>query len=59
MKIKEILTGLNYRLESLRVSEAVLKKEPETFYTQITDTQARIDELESVYNWIKENSDED
>ncbi len=57
MKTKEILDGLKYRLDSLKELEKVLSKEKTTAFL-LTDTEARVDELTSIFNWIKENSEE-
>ena len=57
MTNKEILEGLSYRIKNLNKTLKVCQK----YYMSdrlIDETIARIDELESVYNWIKENKNE-
>ena len=57
MKTKEVLDGLKYRLDSLKEVEKVLSEERTTPHL-LADNEARIDELTSIFNWIKENSEE-
>lgn len=55
MKIEEILEGLEFRKGSLEEVIRVLEKErPES--SLIEEYQVRLDEVESLHNWIKENS---
>ena len=54
MTTKEILKGLKYRLDNLKKAQEVIENEKGLEYIK-TDYEARIDEIESVYSWIKEN----
>lgn len=56
MTTKEILEGLVFRLDNLKKSYQVLEKEQDMDFI-LNDYDSRIDELESVYAWIKGNSD--
>jgi len=54
MTIKEILAGLQYRINSIKESVEVIKPiMPNNGL--LKDWEARVDELESVKKWIKEN----
>ena len=57
MDSKEILDGLKYRIARLEETMSLLIKEGQLHH--IDDYTARIDELDSVHKWIKENSEED
>lgn len=54
MTIKEVLHGINYRINSIKEShECIQKIAPNN--NLLRDWEARLDELESIQKWIKEN----
>jgi hypothetical protein len=54
MTIDEILEGLKFRIKRLDQIIELTKELPEA----IDDLESRRDEINSVYVWIKENSEE-
>ncbi len=57
MTNKEILKGLKYRIDSLEKAKKCYEEEG-SLAVLVQETEGRIDELESVYNWIKSNQGE-
>jgi len=58
MTIKEILTGIEYRIKNLEQTIEVLEKS-EGMEGIIERMEERLDENQVLYSWIKENSDEE
>jgi hypothetical protein len=57
MTTKEILAGLTFRLTQLKKGYNALEKAKEC-YEVLNDYQNRIDEVESIVIWIKENKND-
>lgn len=55
MTDKEILNGLEYRLKNLKEARDCLEKSGKCKEV-VEDLSSRIDEIESIHLWIKENS---
>ena len=65
MTDKEILKGLRYRLKNLKAAHKGFLDEADrdlekhnSFIISAFRIEERIDEVEAVYNWVKENRDE-
>jgi hypothetical protein len=59
MTTKEIIKGLKYRLRTLKKGHKVLMKPENNISPRIIqEYENRIDEIESMVRWIKENEDE-
>ena len=57
MTKKEILKGLEYRLKNLNEALEVLNKAPDLLFTTKRDYEIRIDEIDSLLMWIKEDKE--
>lgn len=55
MTNKEILNGLDFRLKGLRDAVECLVKAGKCEGI-VADMEARIDEIESIYHWVYQNS---
>jgi len=53
METKEILKGLKFRLKGLKDCHSVICKESTSLSGSAWDYQTRIDEVESLINWIE------
>ena len=57
-KMKDkVLQAISIRLEQLNQSQLIINKSPDNFPTVKIDNEARIDELESLLNYIKKMVD--
>ena len=54
MTNKEILRGLEYRIKSLEEARDILVEKEVYLRSTVDDYESRIDELHSLYRWIKE-----
>jgi archaellum component FlaC len=57
MTIREVLEGLEYRLKGLTDAYECLSKES-NLTSVLNDFEIRIDEVESMYRWVRKNSGE-